>query len=47
MLWRDGQKAANFENANLEGVIGLETAIGVEKANFKGTIYEGKFSKEK
>lgn len=39
--------AANFENANLEGVIGLETAIGVEKANFKGTIYEGKFSKEK
>ncbi len=38
---------SNFEYANIEDVVGLEDAIGLEEANFNGTIYEGKFSKEK
>ena len=44
ILWKEVERAANFQNAHMNEVIGLETAIGLEKANFKGTIYEGKFS---
>ena len=36
-------RGAIFENADLTNVRGIETAHGLETANFKGTIYEGKF----
>lgn len=37
---------ANFSNADLFGVKNIYLAKGLSSANFKGTIYEGKFKKE-
>jgi len=46
ILWSQNWEGAKFENARMEDIIGLDKASGLEKANFKGTIYEGKFSKK-
>ncbi|MBP6811300.1 MAG: pentapeptide repeat-containing protein [Saprospiraceae bacterium] len=46
ILWRKSEASANFENASMEDTIGAEQAIGLEHANFKGTVYADKFSKK-